>query len=292
MLTVNAITKTIEGRPVLRGIDFTLEPGIVAGLIGRNGAGKTTLLKTMAGILDPDAGVVELDGKPIHRVQEARRELVFVPDSPEAWFGYTPSEAAGWLAQVYPAFDRTYFEATLRRLDLPSAASVRQLSKGMRMLFSIALGLSTRAPYVLLDEPTNGVDPIAKKQVLSMLVDAASEGRTLVVSSHLLEELERMTDRLLLMKNGRIESFGTEEALDGAVSKLQLAFEGDAPEEWLALPGVRVLEHVGRVYTVLVDPAGEALERLDAYRTLIREPLPAKLDDVYEWKFGGYADDR
>ncbi|MEK0315140.1 ABC transporter ATP-binding protein [Cohnella sp. 56] len=289
MLAVRGLSKRIDGKAVLTEIDLELAAGGVAGLIGRNGAGKTTLLRVISGILDPDGGEVLFEGRSVHREPEVKRELVFIPDSPEAWYGYTGWGAAYMFGQIYPRFDPACFRDMMNRLGLPLDRNIRHFSKGMRMMFSTALGLSTRAKLVLLDEPTNGIDPIAKKQVLTLLMEAAADGMSLVVSSHLLEELERMTDTILLMRAGSVEMHASQGVADGIVAKLQVVFGGAAPEAWLRSPDVRVLEHIGRVYTLLLNaaPGSAALKELEAMRPLLMEPLPVRLEDLYVWKLGG-----
>lgn len=289
MLAVRHLSKRIDGKAILTEVGFELGAGQVAGLIGRNGAGKTTLLKTMSGILDPDGGEVLFEGRSVHREPEAKRELVFVPDMPEAWYGYTGWGAAYMFGQIYPRFDPVYFRDTMQRFGLPLDRNIRHFSKGMRMMFSTALGLSTRARLVLLDEPTNGIDPIAKRQVLTLLVEAASDGMSLIISSHLLEELERMADTILLMRAGKVETHASEGAAEGAVAKLQVVFAGQTPEAWLRSPDVRVLDHIGRVYTLLLNKAAGsvALTELENLKPLLMEPLPVRLEDLYVWKLGG-----
>lgn len=289
MLAVRRLSKKIDGKAVLTDVGFELGEGRVAGLIGRNGAGKTTLLKLMSGILDPDDGEVLFEGRSVHREPEAKRELVFIPDTPEAWYGYTGWGAAYMFGQVYPRFDAAYFKHSMNRFGLPIDRNIRHFSKGMRMMFSTALGLSTRARLVLLDEPTNGIDPIAKKQVLTLLMEAAADGMSLIVSSHLLEELERMTDTILLMRAGAVETHASEGGAESIVVKLQVVFQGEAPEAWLRSHDVRVLDHIGRVYTLLLNaaPGSSASEELAAMRPLLVEPLPVRLEDLYVWKLGG-----
>lgn len=289
MLSVQQLHKSIDRKPVLQNINFSLEQGQVVGLIGLNGAGKTTLLKMMAGILQPDDGKVELNGRSIHAEPQLKQNLVFVPDSPEALYGYTPQESAKWLSQIYPSFDNLYFQEMLERFSLPKHQNIRHFSKGMKMIFSTILGLGTKSQYVLLDEPTNGVDPIAKKQVLSLLMEAAEEGTTLVISSHLLDELERITDTLLLMKDGGIEVHTTESPANDQIRKYQVVFQGEAPQDWLQLPQVHLLEHIGRVYTVLVQQVDSqhVMKQLEDSKPILVEPLPVKLEDVFIWKLGG-----
>ena len=158
-------------------------------------------------------------------------------------------------------------------------------------MFSTVLGLSTKAQFILLDEPTNGIDAIAKKQVMTLLMEAAEEGTTLVISSHLLGELERIADTVLMMKDGTIESHEMADATNGAIRKFQVVFRGEAPTVWLKSPSVHVLDKVGRVYTVLVDTKAQisALEEMGKFDPLLMEPLPMKLEDLFVWKLGGRA---
>lgn len=289
MLTVRGLSKSIDQQEVLRGVEFTLQQGQVVGVVGRNGAGKTTLFKTIAGVLIPDAGTVEYEGKSIYSYPNTKQHVIFVPDSPEALFSYTPVESAKLYAEIYPAFDRDYFMNTLIRLELPLNRKIRQFSKGMRMMFSTVLGLSTKARFILLDEPTNGIDAIAKKQVMTLLIEAADEGQTLVISSHLLGELERIADTILIMKDGAIETHNMGDSDNGAIVKYQIVFQGDNHAKWLASTNVLVLENVGRVYTVLIDGKGNAnaLEELSLLNPLLMEQLPMKLEDLFVWKLGG-----
>jgi ABC-2 type transport system ATP-binding protein len=289
MLAVKNLSKAIDGQDVLKGVDFTLEKGQVVGVVGRNGAGKTTLFKTMAGVLLPDSGTVEYEGQSIHRMPETKQNIVFIPDSSEALFSYTPWDSALLYSQIYSTFDKAFFTDTMRRLELPLHRKVRQFSKGMKMMFSTVLGLSTKAPFLLLDEPTNGIDAIAKKEVMKLLIEAAGEGTTLVISSHLLAELERIADAILIMKDGAIESHSMADATNGAIRKFQVVFREEAPTVWLKSPSVHVLEQIGRVYTVLVDTKAEinVLEEMGKFDPLLMEPLPMKLEDLFVWKLGG-----
>lgn len=293
MLTVRHLHKAIDRQPVLRDVSFTLRPGVVTGLVGRNGAGKTTLLKTMAGVYEPDAGDVLLEGESVHRRPEIKREIVFLPDNPEALFGYTAEECARLYALVYPRFDRAAFDEMIRRFGLPAHRKIRQLSRGMKMLASISLGIATRASYVLLDEPTNGIDPIAKQQVLSLLVEAVSEGMTLLVASHAMGDLERLSDMILLIRQGEVEIHEMADPSRGEAVKLQVVFDGEPPAAWLASPQVMVLNHVGRVYTLLVsrDDGDAKLEELRRMRPLVLEELPLGLEDLFVWKHGGRSDE-
>jgi len=293
MLAVRHLHKSIDRRPVLKDVSFELRRGMVAGLIGRNGAGKTTLLKTMSGVFDPDTGDVLLDGESVYRRPEIKREIVLLPDNPEALYGYTAEECARLYALVYPRFDRAAFDEMIRRFGLPANRKIRQLSRGMKMLVSISLGIATRASYVLLDEPTNGIDPIAKQQVLSLLVETVSEGTTLLIASHAMGDLERLSDMILLIRRGGSGDPCDGRPLAGRGGQAAGRVDGEPPAAWLAGPQIMVLEHVGRVYTLLVSREdGDAkLEELKRMKPLVLEELPLGLEDLFVWKLGGRNDE-
>ncbi|MBR2569341.1 MAG: ABC transporter ATP-binding protein, partial [Paenibacillus sp.] len=252
MLRIDKLHKQIDGRAVLQGASFELRPGTITGLIGRNGTGKTTLMRLLTGIYDPDRGQVTLDGVDIHRQANVKRDIVFVPDAPTALEGYTLKQCGQLYGKIYPSFDRLYFEDIIGRFKLPLNKSVRSLSKGMKMLFSTALGLATRARVILLDEPTNGVDAVAKKQLLALIMESVTPESCILISSHMLSELDRIADSIILLRDGRTEEQWLLEELRMQVRKLQIVFNEGASMDWLSQNEVHVLQQIGRVYTVLL----------------------------------------
>lgn len=289
MMQVEAIHKAIDGRPILRGISFTIEPGRIMGLVGRNGTGKTTLMRTLVGIYDPDQGSVAFEGMDIHKYPELKRDVVFVPDAPVALEAYTIRECAAWYGQIYPNFDLFYFTEAMERFKLPMNKRVRTLSKGMKMLFSTALGLSTKARLILFDEPTNGVDAVAKKQLLSLIVESLREDSSILISSHMLNELDRIADTVVLLRDGRTDETWDLEQLRQHMKKLQVVFTATEPPAWLAREDVFVLQQVGRVYTVMLE-SDEAFTALKLEEPMLIDELPLSLEDWFMWKSGGDGD--
>ncbi|MEY9096069.1 ABC transporter ATP-binding protein [Paenibacillus sp. RC84] len=288
MLNVEALSKCIDGRPVLEDIRFELGQGSIAALVGRNGAGKTTLLRTLAGILDPDRGEVRWEGLSIHEHPDAKRNILYVPDSLDMLGGYTAKECANLYRLAYPNLDPVYFADQLCRFQLPEHKKIRTFSKGMKALMGILLAFSSKPSLILLDEPTNGLDPIVRKQVLSFLVEEIADGSTSVlISSHQLQELERIADTVIMIREGKLESVSSLEETKRTLHKLQVVFNGEPPENFLCLPQVRVASHVGRVYTLLLqDDAGQTLQHLQHLNPLLVERLPIQLEDVFEYRLG------
>lgn len=290
MLEVRQLRKRIDGRTVLDDISLSIEPGTITGIVGRNGSGKTTLLRTIAGIWFPDGGQVCFQGRNVHTDPETRRHLIFVPDSRELLQHYTPNEFARLFGLIYPHFDRNRFASWLDRFQLPAAQQVRHYSKGMKALFYLALAFATRSDVVLLDEPTDGLDPIYKQQSLRLIVEEVAEQRnSLLISSHRLEELQSICDRVIFLKGGGIDAILDTAAIHERYEKLQVAFRDEGSEQALAkLPGVRVLARSGRVYTILVEEGPADLgERLRAEGAVLVEPLPLQLEDLFVGKLGG-----
>lgn len=286
MMQVEAVHKSIDGKPVLRGVSFGIEPGRIVGLVGRNGTGKTTLMRTLVGIYSPDQGSVTFDGISVHRYPELKRDIVFVPDAPTALESYTIRESARWYAQIYPNFDLFYFTEAMEEFKLPLNKRIRSLSKGMKMLFSTALGLATKARLILFDEPTNGIDAVAKKQLLSMIVGSLGEESSIVISSHMLHELDRIADTVVLMRDGRTEEVWELEQLRKQIKKLQIVFATPESPAWLNEPEVFILQQVGRVYTVILESEA-ALEALEREEPMLIDELPLSLEDWFTWKSGG-----
>lgn len=287
MIEVKNLQKNILNQQVLNNIDFSLERGKILGIVGRNGAGKTTLLRLMVGILRPTNGDVLLDGKSIFSEPQLKENIMFVPDSSDTLKSYSAKEVAKLYRAIYPKFDEAYFQALLERFQLPQTKRIGNFSKGMKALFSMILAFSTRANYILLDEPTDGLDVIAKRKILRFIVEEVAEQETsVIISSHRLDELEFMADEILVIKDGIIESHYSLDTLKENYKKVQVVFKEYLPE---ALSGkVTILQQTGRVYVLLLEGDLAKLEReIQREEPLLYEELAVSLEDIFVAKLGG-----
>jgi ABC-2 type transport system ATP-binding protein len=213
MLQITSLTKFYGEQPALQGVGFSLLPGEILGLIGPNGAGKTTLLETVAGLLPVDSGEVIFDGEslPSHR----RRDFVFyLPDGVRPYADQTVEQALGFFAGVYrrPVADTAEVISSVG-LRAVLSKRIHSLSKGYNRRVIIALGLLTRHPILLMDEPFDGFDLRQGRDMMGVLRRIASSGRTLLLSIHQLRDAEQVCDRFALLADGRIRGVGTIEEL-------------------------------------------------------------------------------
>ena len=290
MLTVQQLSKTIDRQRVLDDIDFTVGAGEIIALVGRNGAGKTTLLRTMVGIIRPDTGDVRYGPASIFEKSELKRDVIFVPDSADALKHYTVNEAAALYESIYPTFNRSTFRETLTRYNIDNKM-IRQLSKGQKAMVTLSLAFAVQAKYYLLDEPTDGLDVVAKADVLKLMI-AQVEARncSIIVSSHQLHELERIADRIIMIEKGRVKAImSLEEARETSV-KLQVVFNNQVPVELLERKDIEIINVTGRVALFMAKERTKELDTfVDAHDPMLVEEIPMSLEDVFRVQLGGEA---
>lgn len=290
MLTVQQLTKKIDRQTVLDGIDFTVHRGEIVALVGRNGAGKTTLLRTMVGIIRPDAGDVLYGKTSIFNTPELKRDVIFVPDSADALKHYTVNEAAALYESIYPSFNRSTFRETLTRYNIDNK-KIRQLSKGQKAMVTLSLAFAVQAKYYLLDEPTDGLDVVAKADVLKLMI-AQIEQRdcSIIVSSHQLHELERIADRVIMIEKGRVKAVMTLEEARALSVKWQVVFQDEVPIALLERKDIEILSVTGRVVLFMARERSDELEAfVDSYKPMLVEEIPMSLEDVFRVQLGGEA---
>ena len=288
MLTVSHLTKQIDSKMIYENASFTLPAGTITALIGRNGAGKTTLLKTLVGSLEPSRGKVEWNNQSIHDVPAVRKHLFLVPDSVSVYRQMTLGSLIEFYHAFYPNFERTYIENYCRSSNLDRGRKVTALSKGQAQLFLLQLAFATNAPVLLLDEPTDGLDRINKRNYLKQLVTLLSERQTAVlIASHQLEELDSLADRVMTIEQHLVKEPKTLDDAKASMQKWQVVYE-TVPE--LTHHDIHVLTQTGRVVTLLVlSDAGKLY--LENTNPLLKDALPVQMEDYFLGTFGGNRHD-
>lgn len=211
VLQCRQLAKVYGYRPALRGLDLELPEGKIIGLLGPNGSGKTTLIKIIAGLLTPSSGSVTVDGLPIGT--ETRARVAYLPERNSLPLHMTVAQAVRYFADFFPDFDTARAEDMLTRLGVEPNVRIRHMSKGTKEKVQLVLVMARRARLYLLDEPISGVDPAARDYILDTILSVHASDATIVISTHLIADIENVMDGFVLLKDGQIQSSGTPQGL-------------------------------------------------------------------------------
>lgn len=282
MIEIKNLSHSLGGRLILNNINLTLPEGSIMGLVGINGAGKTTLLRLISGVYTADEGEIICDGLSIGD-ENARKNLFFLPDDPY-FTGHTTGKSLFELYKVfYPEIDRVIFLEYMSEFKLDEKKPIRNFSKGMRRQLYIALALSVKPKYLLLDEAFDGLDPLARLAFKRAINRAAEEyGTSVLISSHSLRELEDFCDSYALIDKMTIASSGDIAERVNKYCKFQIAFLEEFDEKiFFGLPVVS-LEKTGRFARVVLegneDDMKAALEKLSP---AIVEQMPMDFEELF-----------
>lgn len=282
MLRVSNLTKQIERRQIIEDISFDWRPGEIVGLVGRNGVGKTTLFRTMTRQYVADAGQVMIDQRDLATDPAVQRQLFFIDTQYNFLGQYRLRDLPNFYALVYTNFDRQRYGQLLKQFNLNADDQYRRLSKGMRALVNLILALTSNATYIILDEPFDGLDVIVRENIASMVIDeVADQTKGFLISSHDLNELDGLSDRVLLLKNSRLAHDYQLEDVRAKAKKLQLVFKDKAIPQLLKEHS-KLIRASGRVLVVVFPDYTAALaEQLRALNPVLMEELPLTLEDLF-----------
>ena len=290
MIQVNNVVKTFDGFRALDGLTMKVERGSIYGLVGPNGSGKSTILRHITGVYRPDSGSVSVDGKPVYENPEIKARIAVIPDELYYFNSASTRDMMRFYRGICPKFDMERYE-TLRKAfpEVDEKAPIRRLSKGMQKQSAFWLALCCNPELLVLDEPVDGLDPVMRRQVWSLLMgDVAQRGTTVLVSSHNLRELEDVCDHVGILSHGKVLLERSLTDLQDNVVKLQVAFnQPELPQ----LPKDMNILHIGqlgRVYTLIVrgNPS-EIKSRMAAYSPILLEALPLSLEEIFIYELGG-----
>lgn len=270
------VTKRFGAFTALERVSFTGKAGQVIALLGENGAGKTTSLKILLGLIQPDSGSSQVMGMDSQRHgAEVRRRVGYVPDRPALYEWMTVAEVGWFAAGFYPLGYEQRFRELIKHFQLPLDRQIKSLSKGMQSKVSLAVAMAHEPPLLVLDEPTSGLDPLVRREFLESMVDVAAAGRTVLLSSHQIAEVERVADTVLILRHGHLVLCERLEVLKSRVKEL-LITEGQTNTAPPTLPAGTVLlgaRRQDRQWQLLVRDLQEAA--VDSLRS-----DPAHLDVI------------
>ena len=283
MLEMKHVTKTFSGFKALDNLSMTIPQGAVYGLVGPNGAGKSTAIRHLTGIYRPDCGSVTLEGLPIYENPQVKGIIGYIPDDVFYFPTATMEEMRKFYKGMYPGFDDALFNRLYDAFELPKKTPIRRFSKGMQKQAAFHLTLACRPEVMILDEPVDGLDPVMRRQVMSLILgDVAERGTTVLISSHNLRELEDVCDHVGIMDHGHMLLERSLADMQGSTVKVQLV--GEIPA------GLEVLHETpsGRLKTLVVrGSAQEVSEKIAAENPAYFDVLPLSLEEIFIYELGG-----
>ena len=287
MIEVKELKKSFDGFEALRGLNIHVPKGAVYGLVGPNGAGKSTVIRHLTGIYRADSGTVLIGGQPVYENPAVKEKLAYIPDDIFYFGATTIRDMKNLYRAMIPTFSEERFEKLREAFPLEEKRAMRRLSKGMQKQAAFWIALSCCPEVILLDEPVDGLDPVMRRQVWSLLLqDVAERGTTVLVSSHNLRELEDVCDHVGIMDRGRMLLERPLAELQENMVKIQLALP-DGQE----LPGDLEILHetrTGRLRQLILRGNAEALTaKLAACGPFFMDTLPLSLEEIFIYELGG-----
>jgi len=283
MLELTNITKTFGSFKALDNLTMTIPQAAVYGLVGPNGAGKSTAIRHAVGVYRPDSGSVTFDGQPVYENPDVKVRMCSIPDDIFFFPSATLEDMHAYYKGLYPQFDDALFQKLYEIFQLPKKSPIRRFSKGMQKQAAFHLSICTRPDMLILDEPVDGLDPVMRRQVWSLLLsDVSQRETTVLISSHNLRELEDICDHVGIMDHGKMLLEKSLADMQGATHKLQIV--GEVPKE------LEILHESssGRLQTLVVRGNAEEIEaRVKTTNPAYFDVLPLSLEEIFIYELGG-----
>jgi ABC-2 type transport system ATP-binding protein len=285
VIETDALTKRYGAVEAVSDLDLRVGAGRITGFLGRNGAGKSSTIKMLLGMSHPTSGTGHVLGHAIDDARanrEARRHVAYVAEDKQTYAYMTVKQMIAFTRSFYDDWRSDVETRLLRQYDLPVQRKVKALSKGMRTKLALLLALARRPHLLILDEPTEGLDPVSIEQLLQSLVAAASEGTAVFFSSHQIPEVERIADHVCMLERGRLVLDASLDAIRGNFRRLDVCFANEPPRwEWPA-DDVGSVRTEGRQITILAKRnVDEMIERAYASGAVSVDASAVSLREVF-----------
>lgn len=287
MIEVKNVVKVFDGFRALDEISISVPKGAIYGLVGPNGAGKSTLIRHLAGIYRQNSGEILVDGQPVYENPDVKNRIAYIPDDIFYFVQSGIRDMMRYYRGIYPRFDMDRYDKLRSVFELDEKRPMRRLSRGMQKQAAFWLALSMRPDVLILDEPVDGLDPVMRRQIWSLILgDVEENGTTVLVSSHNLRELEDVCDHVGIIHKGRTMVEHALADLQDNIVKVQLVYNdgGSLPE------GLDVLHQSksGKITTLIIrGRADEVTYAIEASQPLFYDIVPLTLEEVFIYELGG-----
>ena len=287
MIEVKNVTKRFGAFRALDSLCMTVPGGSVYGLVGPNGAGKSTLIRCLTGVFRPEAGEILVSGQPVYENVSVKERMLYIPDDIFYYHSSNLKDMVKLYAGLYPRFDAERYARLRQAFPLDEQLPIRRYSKGMQKQAAFLLSICARPEILVLDEPVDGLDPVMRRQVWSLILqDVAENGTTVLVSSHNLRELEDVCDHVGILHHGRLLLERSLSEMQGNIVKVQVVF----PEGCDVPPELDVLHAgaSGRIQTLIVRGSRDAVSAaLNRANPMFFDLVPLTLEEIFIYELGG-----
>lgn len=287
MIEVKQLTKTFGSFKALDDLSMCVPNGSIYGLVGPNGAGKSTVIRHLTGVFRPDSGEIFYDGEPVYENAALKARIAYIPDDVFYFGSASLRDMSKFYAGMYPKYDKELYTRLLNVFGLNENMQIRRMSKGMQKQAAFILSICVRADYMLLDEPVDGLDPVMRRQVWSIILqDVAEHGTTVLVSSHNLRELEDVCSCVGIVDHGKLMLERDLTELQDNLVKVQAVFD----ERYGAPQNLDILHESksGKITTLIVRgrPADLA-NAFNAVSPVFFDMVPLTLEEIFIYEMGG-----
>ncbi|CAM3657903.1 ABC transporter ATP-binding protein [Aeromicrobium ponti] len=292
MIKISNARKSFEELEAVEKVSIHVNKGSIYGLLGSNGAGKTTLLKLLSGIYLQDEGSVTIDGQPVFENTSIKDKIFFIQDNPFFLPQYTVKQMAQFYKSIYSGWNEDRFEELAIIFEMDIHKKIHKFSKGIQRQAAFILALSARPEILILDEPMDGLDPVMRKKVKSLLIDeVADREMTILISSHNLREVEDLCDYIGIMHKGRIILEKDLDDLKSDTHKVQVAFKGPVPAIFDSMKLLHKEKRGSIMICIVKGDAEEISAYVEQFKPVIFDLLPLTLEEIFIYEMGdvGYA---
>ncbi len=289
MIEIQNLTKRFDDHVALNNASLRVESGTVYGLVGPNGSGKTTLIKCLCGVYRIDGGSIMVDGQPVYNNPHLKEKIAYIPDDLYFPATYTPKDMAKFYSSLYPSFSWEKYEELGKLFQLDEKKRIARFSKGMQKQVAFWVLMSCCPDVIILDEPVDGLDPVMRKKVWSVILQEVEKRQvTVLISSHNLRELEDVCDHVGILHQGEVLLQKALSDMKSDTFKLQVAFEDNFPEELKKELSVLSHTETGRVHLLILRGGREEiLNVVNNYKPLLADLIPLTLEEVFIYELGG-----